>query len=89
MLVKDNIFRCPSARFRPTSNLHQLRISPWFSNNMACKSRKSRARPNNQPIFAQVASLRWEKYIGDVSSIASGREQYGDASKQNREQIAI
>ena len=33
MLVKDNIFWRPSARFRPTSNLHQLRISRWFSNN--------------------------------------------------------
>ena len=71
MLMKDNIFQCPSARFRPTSNLHQLRISPWFSNNIACKSRKSRARPNNWPIVAQVASLCWEKCISDISSIAS------------------
>ena len=34
MLVKDDIFRYPSARFGPTSNLHQLRISRWFFNNM-------------------------------------------------------
>ena len=58
MLVKDSVFRCPSARFRPTSNLHQLRIwSPKFNNMQELWARKRQDVPPEAAIFKAAQAI--------------------------------
>ena len=73
MLMKDNIFQCPSARFRPTSNLHQLRISPWFSNNIACKSRLNLHCKCNEAKKAVAHGFRYNGVCDDIMNIGGSQ----------------